>query len=153
MIPAYYLNNMEAAQVIQEMWRQVGINAELEFVESFKKTRTESTMVYAWSNTYRIPDPTGALMANWGPNSGIQAKYKYFQPPREFNDLGLKLFGMTEMKARADTFNRMLDIFEDDMAMTILYNPIVTFAMKSNFKWYPYSLFFMDFRPSNFSIE
>ena len=153
LIPAYYLNNVEAAQVIQEMWRQVGINAELEFVESFKKTRTESTMAYAWSNTYRIPDPTGALMANWGPNSAIQAKYKYFQPPEEFNDLGRKLFEMTEMKARADAFNRMLDIFEDEMAMTILYNPIVTFAMKSNFKWHPYTLFFMDFRPSNFSIE
>lgn len=153
LIPGYYLNNVESAQAIQEMWRQVGINAKLEFVESFKKVRTKETMAYAWSNTYRLPDPTGAIMANWGPSSAVQTRYKYFQPPQEFNDRGVKLFGMSDMKERSASFNRMLDIFEDEMAMTILYNPIVTFAMKKNVDWTPYSLFFMDFGPSNFSIK
>ena len=153
LIPDYYLNNKEAAQAIQEMWRQVGINAKLDFVESFKKVRAKGAQVYAWSNTYRLPDPTGALMANWGPKSGIQRKYKFFTPPKEFNDLGLKMFTMSDMKERAATFKRMLDIFEDEMGMTILYNPVVTFAVKNNIEWTPYSLFFMDFRPSNFSIK
>lgn len=153
MIPGYYLNGVEAAQAIQEMWRQVGINAKLEFVESFKKVRTKSTMVYAWSNTYRLPDPTGGIVATWGPQSAIQRKYKYFTPPQEFNDLSTKLFGMENMKDRSAAFQRMLDIFEDERAMTILYNPIVTFAMKRNIDWTPYSLFFMDFRPDNFKIN
>ena len=153
LIPGYYLNNVEAAQAIQEMWRQVGITSKLEFVESFKKVRTKDTMAYSWSNTYRLPDPTGAIMANWGPSSAVQKKYKYFQPPKEFNDLGTGLISMSDMKKRSASFNRMLDIFEDEMAMTILYNPVVTFAVKKNIDWTPYSLFFMDFRPSNFKIK
>ncbi|MBT3359734.1 MAG: oligopeptide ABC transporter substrate-binding protein [Rhodospirillales bacterium] len=153
LIPAYYLNNAEAAQAIQEMWRQVGINAKLEFVESFKKVRAKGAQIYAWSNTFRLTDPTGALMANWGPSSGIQAKYKFFTPPKEYNDLGTGLFGMTDMKERSAAFNRMLDIFEDEMGMTMLYNPIVTFAVNKNLDWTPYSLFFMDFGPTNFSVK
>lgn len=153
LIPQYYLNNMEAAQVLQEMWRQIGVTVNLEFVESFKKVRTKDTMAYAWSNTYRIPDPTGALIANWGPDSGIQTKDKYFKPPQEYNDLANELFGMTDIKERAKAFNRMLDIFEDEMSMTMLYNPIATFAMKNNIEWTPCSLHYMDFRPSNFKIN
>ena len=48
-------------------------------------------------------------------------------------------------------FQRMLDIFEDEMPTTILYNPVVTFIMNKNVNWTPYSLYFMDFRPDNFT--
>lgn len=155
LIPGYYLNSLQAAQAIQEMWRQVGINVKLDFVESFKKVRDKKVppMVYAWSNTYRLPDPTGAIMATWGPKAAVQKKYGYFKPPQKFNDLGSGLFGMGDMKARSAAFGNMLDIFEDEMPMTILYNPIVTFAMKKSIDWTPYSLFFMDFRPDNFKTK
>ncbi|WP_422367422.1 ABC transporter substrate-binding protein [Pelagibius sp.] len=153
LIPGYYLNNVKTAQAIQEMWRDVGINSKLMFVESFKKVREEDTMIYAWSNTYRIPDPTGALIANWGPNASTQRKYKYFQPAPAFNEMADRLFGMDNMAERRDVFTEMLDIFEDDMPMTILYNPLVSFAMNNRVDWTPYSLFFMDFRPSNFTLR
>ena len=153
LIPDYYLNNKEAAQVIQEMWRQVGINCKLDFVESFKKVRAKGAQVYAWSNTYRIPDPTGSIMSVWGPKTAVQRKYKFFTPTDEFNKLGNALFTMTDMDERAKAFSRMLDIFEDEMGMTMLYNPIVTFAMKSNIEFTPYTLFFMDFRLDNFKIK
>ena len=155
LIPDYYLNNVQAAQAIQEMWRQVGINVKLDFVESFKKVRDKKDppQIYAWSNTYRLPDPTGGLISTWGPEANIQRKEKYFTPPAEFNQLADQLFSETDPKKRYDAFQRMLDIYEDERAMTILYNPVVTFAMKNNIEWTPYSLFFMDFRPDNFKIK
>jgi peptide/nickel transport system substrate-binding protein len=155
LIPGYYLNNVEAAQAIQEMWRQIGVNVKLDFVESFKKVRDKKVPphIYAWSNTYRLPDPTGGINATWGPEAAIQTKYKYFQPPEEFNDLARELFSETDPAERARKFGRMLDIYEDERAMTILYNPVVTFAMNNNIDWTPYTLFFMDFRPDNFKIN
>ena len=45
-----------------------------------------------------------------------------------------------------------LDIFEGEMPMTILYNPVAAYAMKSTVKWQPYSQFYMDFVPANFSL-
>ncbi|WP_420347856.1 ABC transporter substrate-binding protein [Pelagibius sp.] len=153
LIDGYYLNGRDAAQIIQEMWRQVGINAELNFVESFKQVRSEGAQVYAWSNTYRLPDPTGAINVNWGPNAGIQKKYGFFTPPSEFNDIASSLVSIEDQGERRAKFQRMLDIFEDEMPMTMLYNPLVTFIMANDVEWTPYSLYFMDFGPDNFKLS
>ena len=152
LIPGYYLNGVEAAQVVQEMWRAVGITVELEFVESFGQVRDDGAQIYAWSNTYRLPDPTGAIFANWGPESGIQDRHGFFDPPEEYNEIAIELFRVGDIEQRYEMFQRMLDIFEDEMAMTMLYNPVVTFIMNSDIDWTPYSLYFMDFRPDNFSV-
>jgi len=47
----------------------------------------------------------------------------------------------------------MLDIFEDEMPMTMLYNPTTTYAVRQGIRWNPYSLYYMDFRPTNFAFE
>ena len=152
LIPGYYLNGQQAAQAIQEMWRQAGINAKLDFVESFKAVRAKGAQIYAWSNTYRFPDPAGALLALYGPNADTVAKYKFFLPSDEYLKLGNDLVDTAEPATRKAMFQRMLDIFEDDAPITMLYNPIVTYAMKKNIEWSPYSQFFMDFRPDNFRV-
>ncbi|QPH54949.1 ABC transporter substrate-binding protein [Pontivivens ytuae] len=152
LIPDYYLNGQEAAQILQEMWRAAGITVELEFVENFTAVRDEGAQIYAWSNTYRLPDPTGAIMANWGPDAAIQTRYGFFTPPEEFNTLAGEMFTTSDVAERKAKFQRMLDIFEDEAPMTILYNPVVTFIMRDDIEWTPYSLFFMDFRADNFQI-
>lgn len=152
LIPGYYLNGQEAAQIMQEMWREVGLNVELEFVENFRAVRDEGAQIYAWSNTYRLPDPTGAIMANWGPEAAIQDRFGFFTPPEEFNELAQSMFTTADVEQRRANFQRMLDIFEDEAPMTILYNPVVTFIMNDDIQWTPYSLFFMDFRADNFQI-
>ncbi|MEO0763332.1 MAG: ABC transporter substrate-binding protein, partial [Pseudomonadota bacterium] len=152
LIPDYYLNGQEAAQILQEMWRAAGITVELEFVENFTAVRDEGAQIYAWSNTYRLPDPTGAIMANWGPNAAIQTRHGFFTPPEEFNMLAAAMFTTPDVAERRARFQRMLDIFEEEAPMTILYNPVVTFIMRDDIEWTPYSLFFMDFRADNFQI-
>ena len=57
------------------------------------------------------------------------------------------------MAKRRDMFARMLEIFQDEMVMTMLYNPLTTYAVRKNIEWEPYAQFYMDFRPSNFSIK
>ena len=153
LIPNYYIYNVEAAQIIQEMWRKIGVNVELEFVDSFKAVRAKGAQVYAWSNTYRIPDPAGALLPLWGPEAAIQTSEKAFAPPKEFNELANKLLQTADVKERKAQFVRMLDILEDEMPFTMLYNPVTTYAMKKNIVWEAYPLYYMDFRPSNFSIK
>jgi len=153
LIPGYYLNGQESAQAIQEMWRQVGINAKLDFVESFKAVRAEGAQIYAWSNSYRFPDPTGALLTLYGPNTAIVKKYGFFKPSEEYVRLADELLVTAEPAKRKEIFQRLLDIFEEDCPITMLYNPVTTIAMKKNVDWTPYALYFMDFRPSNFKIN
>jgi peptide/nickel transport system substrate-binding protein len=153
LIPNYYIYNVEAAQIIQEMWRELGVKVEIEYVESFKAVRSEGVQIYAWSNTYRVPDPSGALLPLWGPEAGPQTDHNTFTAPAEFNELAGRLLQTADMAERKEQFQRMLDIFEDEMVMTMLYNPLTTYAVRKNLVWEPYPLYYMDFRPSNFSIK
>lgn len=148
----YYVNERAAAQIIQQMWKKVGVTMKLEVVESFKMKRKKDVGVYSWSNTYRLPDPTGAISILWGPRSALQKKHKFWKAPKEFNDLDKQIWGSGDMKERATKFQRMLDIFEEEAPMTILYNPFETYAMRKGIEWNPYPLYFMDLRNYNLKI-
>jgi peptide/nickel transport system substrate-binding protein len=149
----YYVHERAAAQIIQQMWKKVGVKMNLEVVESFKQKRKKDVGVYSWSNTYRLPDPTGAISILWGPRSSIQKKFKFWKAPKEFNDLDKQIWGSGDMKERAKKFQRMLDIFEEEAPMTILYNPFETYAMRKGIEWNPYPLYFMDLRNYNLKIS
>jgi peptide/nickel transport system substrate-binding protein len=152
LIPNYYTYNVEAAQILQEMWAKIGVRVRIDFVESFKDVRRPGAQMFAWSNTYRIPDPTGSFLVLWGPTSDTQAQHKYFKAPAEFNDLSRRLGTTLAEGERKAMYQRMLDLFEDEMPMTMLYNPVAAYGMKKDVRWNPYVQFYMDFRASNLSI-
>jgi peptide/nickel transport system substrate-binding protein len=152
LIPNYYLYNVEAAQIIQEMWRAVGINARIDFVESFNEVRKPGAQVFAWSNTYRVPDPTGSILALWGPDTDNQKSWKFYGASEAFNTAARELQAESDEAKRKAIFAKLLTAFQDDMPMTMLYNPVTGYAMKKTINWTPYSQYYMDFRPSNFSI-
>lgn len=152
-IPNYYLFNVEAAQIIQEMWRAIGVNIRIDFVDSFKEVRKAGVQIFPWSNTYRIPDPTGSLLVLWGPDTDTQKSHNLYKANPEFNTLSKALYTETDQAKRRAVYTRMLDLFEDDMPMAMLYNPVTGYAMKKTVQWQPYSQYYMDFRPSNLSFN
>jgi peptide/nickel transport system substrate-binding protein len=152
LIPNYYTYNVEAAQILQEMWAKIGVKVRIDFVESFKDVRKPGAQIYAWSNTYRIPDPTGSFLVLWGHESDVQDKYKYFRATDEFNTLSRRLLTTVAPEERKAIYQRMLDLFEEAMPMTMLYNPVAAYGMRKEVQWSPYVQYYMDFRPSNFSI-
>lgn len=152
-IPDYYTNGLEAAQIIQEMWKAIGFNMKLEPVENFKAVRGKGVAIYPWSNTYRFPDPAGAIYINWGPKASIQTKYKFWNAPEAFNDALQTVVESGDQEERAGAFKKALDIFEDEMPATILYNPISTYSMRKGVEWTPYPIYYMDFRPDNLKVK
>lgn len=153
LIPNYYLNGMESAQVLLEMWKAAGINVKLELLENFKQVRSPGLEMHQWSNTYRIPDPAGAISVLYGPNSGMQRTWKYWTAPEAFNKLVNTVNTTADPKERYKAFQSLLDVFEDEMPMTILYNPLYSYASKKRIDWKPYPLFYMDFRPDVFRVK
>lgn len=152
-IPGYYTNSLEAAQIIQEMWKTIGFNIKLDPVENFKAVRAEGVAIYPWSNTYRFPDPTGAININWGPLSAVQRKYKLWSAPEAFNGSMTKILESVDPEVRSAAFKKALDAFEDDMPGTILYNPLSTYGIRKGIDWTPYPIYFMDLRPDNLKIQ
>ncbi|MEO1106098.1 MAG: ABC transporter substrate-binding protein, partial [Pseudomonadota bacterium] len=59
----------------------------------------------------------------------------------------------TSMDERQDAYRSALDIWMAETPGTMLYNPLETYAMRSDISWKPYSLYYMDFRPENLTIK
>lgn len=146
--PNYYINTVPAAQAIMEMWKAVGINGQLNLVEDVMGVPEDQRMVRTWSNTTRFPDPAGGLWNLWGPHQGVQRNKEWL--PEDFNALGAQLDLTSDLEARRDVFQQMLDIWETDAPGTILYQPLETYGVRSSLAWRPYSHFYLDLRNDNF---
>lgn len=147
-MPNYYTNALDAAQVIVEMWKAVGIDAKLQVVENFPQMRAAGQQVGNNSNSTRLPDPLGSLWISWGPNSYFQ-RSKEFSDVETFNIHGRALERETDWAKRKEHFAKMLDAWEDTCPGTILYQPFESYGVKSKIKWRPYSFYFMDLRADN----
>jgi peptide/nickel transport system substrate-binding protein len=153
----YYVNSLEAAQVIEQMWEQVGFNVSLEPVENWSLVREAGVVVEPWSNTHRMPDPIGSFVPQWGSDSGIQNNRRNpersWKAPAEFNEQQHIIGTSTDPEERKAAYRAALDIWIDEAPGTMLYNPLETYAVKDNIEWKPYGLYYMDFRPYNLSIN
>lgn len=151
----YYLLSLEAAQAMQQMWKDVGLNVKLEPVENWTQVEDPNSPVHIrpWSNTHRIPDPLGSFVPQWGKASGIQndpnLAERSWNAPERFNELQDILIASTSTEQRKQAYREALDIWNEEAPGTMLYNPLETYALKADIQWRPVSLYYMDFRPEN----
>ena len=142
---------------MQQMWKAVGLNVKLEPVENWTQVLAEGTHIRPWSNTHRIPDPTGSFVSQWGRISDIQLNKKVparaWKAPAEFNKQQDRLISSSDVADRKDAYAKALDIWMDEVPGTMLYNPLETYALKKSLKWKAYSLYYMDFRPYNLAFS
>lgn len=152
----YYLLSLEAAQAMQQMWKEVGLNVALEPVENFDQAERAGVHILPWSNTHRFPDPLGSFVPQWGASSAIQKNKKFpersWRAPQRFNELQQVLLTSMDNAERKQAYREALEIWMDEMPGTILYNPLETYAMRKEINWKPYGLYYMDFRPYNLSF-
>jgi peptide/nickel transport system substrate-binding protein len=153
--PNYYLNAMPAAQVIIEMWKEIGLNVELDVVETFSGTDPLELQIRTWSNSTRYPDPVGGLWNLWGPFGSPQREQTWVGTENldRFNELGAILQSTVEQPVRQEAAWEMLEIWKTDAPGTILYQPLETYGVATNVDWEPYTFYYMDLRPYNLNVE
>lgn len=152
----WYVNGLPAAEAIVEMWRDVGIQAEVRVVpgpaELFGLDPEDpNAMVNSWSNSMRFADPAGGLWSTWNPAGPPQAS-GYWDAPEAFNRLGSASLQITDPEQRRANYLRMLDIWEAEAPGTVLYHPVEYYGVRSDVSWQPYSDFYIDLRPQNLSF-
>lgn len=151
----YYLLSLEAAQAMQQMWKEVGLNVTLEPVENWDQVNDPDSEVHIrpWSNTHRMPDPLGSFVPQWGSDSWVQKNKedadRSWEAPARFNDLHRTIVASTSMEERQQAYREALDIWMEEAPGTMLYNPLETYALRADIQWRPVSLYYMDFRPYN----
>jgi peptide/nickel transport system substrate-binding protein len=146
----YYTNALEAAQVMVEMWKAVGINIDLQVVETSDQMKGPGAQIFNWSNSTRLPDPLGAIWVAWGAGGEAQvAKYWSADSAKTFNELGAALEAEVDPVKRKALFVKMLDAWDEETPGTILYQPFEAYAVKHSIAWRPTTFYFMDLRPDN----
>ena len=152
-MPNYYTNALAAAEILTEMWKAVGINAELQVVESFAQMQGQGQQIGNTSNSTRLPDPLGAIWPSWGPNTSFQARGMWAKESAAgFNEAGFALEVEADTAKRKALWARMLDAWEDETPATILYLPLESYGVRKALKWQPYSFYYMDLRSYNLGL-
>ncbi|MCL2706133.1 MAG: ABC transporter substrate-binding protein, partial [Spirochaetaceae bacterium] len=153
----YYPNELSSSQAMVEMWRDVGINVQMEVKENWGQVSVEDSNkiriggLINTSHTDLYGDPSGCLWRTYTPKYDAQLNHNWKGPDvDEFNRLGELLDSTADQKVRYDSAKRMLEIFDANPPATILYQNVVFSAKRKNIDWSAYKQVYMYFGPENF---
>lgn len=123
----YYMNDAVAAQAVVDMWKEIGVNAKVVYVDSanwnFKNVRT-------WSCAVRFESLLGSLWIQFGPNTP-PAKNTW-KSNTDFVEAGYKLQRATTLEEQRKAQKEMLDIIDEEVPVTYLYLPEVIWASRTD---------------------
>lgn len=146
----YYTNQVANAQIMVEMWKQVGLNVEIEMKENWAQIHDPAGVkgVRDWSASNNINDPITPLVVQFGPNGEVQQKKDWAND--EVNQLSVVMETSTDRALRKKAIARLLEICErEDPAYQVINQNAVFTGMKSSLKWKAAPAFAMDFRTAN----
>ncbi|AXV17836.1 ABC transporter substrate-binding protein (plasmid) [Neorhizobium sp. SOG26] len=149
----YYTNQTANAQIMVEMWKQVGLNVEIQMKENWAQIHDPEGIkgVRDWSASANINDPVTPMVTQFGPNGEMQQKKDWTNA--EMNELSVVLETSTDRALRKKAYARMLEICErEDPAYQVLHQNAVFTGMKSSLKWKAAPAFAMDFRSNNWAM-
>ncbi|ORE92527.1 ABC transporter substrate-binding protein [Acuticoccus yangtzensis] len=148
----YYINQTPNGQIMVEMWRQVGLNVEIQMVENWGQIHAHEGVkgVRDWSASNNINDPITPIVVQFGPNSQIQQMRDWSND--EMNQLCVLMETSTDHDKRKAAAKRMLEICErEDPAYQVLHQNAVFTGMRSDLNWRAAPAFAMDFRAGNWA--
>lgn len=146
----YYTNQVATAQVQVEMWKQAGINVEIQMKENWAQVneRNDTRGMRGWSNSASFNDPVSSIVTQHGPNGEQQQLGEWTN--KEANEMAVILETSTDKDLRRKAFRRMLEICErEDPAYDVLHQNATFTAKPKSIKWKAASAFAMDFRQGN----
>ena len=146
----YYTAEVATAQVLVEMWKQVGLNVELAVLENWTQVLDKSRPRGArdWSNSAVFDDPVSSIVNQHGPHGAQQTNGEWSND--EMNTLSRQMESSTDMPARKRMFARMLQICErEDPAYLVLHQNATFTARRKDIPWRASPSFFLDFSSRN----
>lgn len=151
----YYDREAETAQILQQMWKAVGLNVELVLKENWGQILDNSKggrAIHNWSSTALYADPMGLVYRIFGKNGQFQKKYKSYNSP-EMNSVSIGIFS-TDKAIRMKSHIAMMEVFErTDPPGTYLHYLSMFYAKRKNVIWTDTGTAFMDFRAGGISVK
>lgn len=161
--PIYYTNGLLAAQAMQEMWREIGINVELEVVTAWNEPGTPGgwgspDQIHNWSNPMYFADPHGSFGKMWAPDGAGMTRGLW--DPSIGMDAWAELYEKhrfeTDVEKRNEIFAELMAQVKEDAPFLVLYQPYESWGMRADLDWAPYPghiPYVLDFRAGYIADE
>jgi peptide/nickel transport system substrate-binding protein len=131
-----YQNDREMSEAILEMFKRIGVNAQMELLENSvraQKTREKSFKGLWWvAPTSTLQDPDGMVWRLIQPGAPLD----YWRDP-EFDRLGDEARFTMDEKLRLEDYRKMTDIFLQHQPWLAVLQPIESFGLQNYVNWKP----------------
>lgn len=145
-----------AAEFMVEQWNAMGINARLNFVDSWSQALQHPFGLVNFSMTTTFDgSPTRAIWGFWGPDSARATREndRSWSPPEEFVSLGEQYLAAPSLEERRSLFREMVAIWEREQPALMLWRRTATWANSEDLDWTPTSSVWLMFGPGYASME
>lgn len=144
----WYPNQVLTAQIMLEMWRQVGLNVQIESVENVSQAQKKPIQAI-WDNSILLswPDPT-ALVWRVLQEGSSWNKLDVWKSPH-YQQIGKQFETSTDPQERKALAHQMLEIIKQDVPIILLHNNGAFYGKRKELAWAPYPSLIMDFGPFN----
>jgi len=129
-----------AMEFVAEQWQAIGINAQLNIVDSWPLALQHPFGLLNMSMTTSFDGtPTRAIWGFWGPDSAraTRERDRSWSPPAEFVTLGEQYLAETDTQAKRVLFRQMVDIWETEQPALILWRTVANWAVSDTLQWTP----------------
>lgn len=132
MADGYYTHGNESGQAIVSMWNEMGVNAEIQYTDTF----SFDADVRAWSSASRFENPLGALWLLFGPGSGpANEETGSWLPTEEFVAAGNTLIDSTDIEEQREAARTLLEVFDTYAPGTYLYQAEDVYGIRDGLEW------------------
>ncbi|MEO1536193.1 MAG: ABC transporter substrate-binding protein [Pseudomonadota bacterium] len=132
LFPHYYLYGPLAGQAIAEQWQEIGVNVELQMVDTGSIPPDEELMVRPWSNPMYYNDIMGGMDTSWSDTSWV-TKRGFFDPsadPRWSALYETARFSLDQAERKA-AYEDLMKVGEEMAGWVLMYQPADSYAMNS----------------------
>jgi peptide/nickel transport system substrate-binding protein len=144
----YLLGDRQMAEIVDEMWRKVGINGKLELIEisvRADKTRDKTFKGLFWSDpTSTLQDPDGMMYRLLGPG-GPQDYWSH----AEWQKLGEEARSSLDQELRLRSYRRMNEIALEHLPWIPVVQPRRLYGIASSIDFRPYGNGYLNLRREN----
>jgi peptide/nickel transport system substrate-binding protein len=144
----YLLGDREMANLVVEMWRKVGINSHVEFIEIAEratKLREKSFKGLFWSDpASTVLDPDGMMFRLLGPGGSQE-----FWQNREWQQLGSEARYSLDQDLRLRSYRRMNEIALEHLPWIPMVQPRRLYGIGNTIDFRPYGNGYLNLRREN----
>lgn len=128
----YYTNGNQAGEAIVGMLADVGIKAEVAYVDKFSLQAD----IRAWSSASRFDNPLGALWLLFGTGSSPANPEKgNWIPTDEFVEAGNTLISSSDLEEQREAARTLMEVFDTYCPGTYLYQAEDLYGIRDGLEW------------------